>query len=158
MTSPSESQDVASTLCPALTLKQRLLAFSICVFLGVCFDVLSMGKLRGVMHGHAEKYARMYTFGNIVALSGTLFLAGPTRQLRRMCQQKRWIASLVFLVAIVLTLTIAYAGKHMKGRTFVIVLLVVAQWCSLVWYGLTYIPYGPQMAWAVLRSFCCDTR
>mmetsp|Transcript_117025 Transcript_117025/g.294420 ORF Transcript_117025/g.294420 Transcript_117025/m.294420 type:complete len:263 (-) Transcript_117025:50-838(-) len=151
------SQDFASTMCPSMTIKQRLIGFVICLGVGVFLDLCSFGRIAQAMRGRPERFAVMYTIGNITALAGTFFLAGPSRQCKRMMKQKRWVASVVFVSSMVLTMLVVQLHPSFHGRVLLILLLVLAQWCSLFWYGLTFIPGGPQLAWRVVRScFCGD--
>jgi len=148
------AQDFSSTLCPTLTIKQRAIGFATCLAIGFLLDLFSFARLAQVFTGHAERYALIYTAGNLTALSGTFFLAGPSRQLARMTTQHRWMASLAFVVSMVLTLIVASVGYfRMKG--LIILLLVLIQWVALIWYGLSFIPFGRQMARAVIQRICC---
>ncbi len=52
-------------------------------------------------------FAILYTIGNIISLSSTAFLVGPVKQLKNMFAQKRIIATIVFLSAMILTLVVA---------------------------------------------------
>lgn len=61
-----------------------------------------------------------------------MFLMGPCKQLRSMMQSGRWIASLVYVTAIVLTLVVAFTVNGALGVVLVIVLLV-AQLLAFVW-------------------------
>eukprot|EP00913_Durusdinium_trenchii_P010260 g9621.t1 len=97
-------------------------------------------------------FAELYTLGNLLALVGTLFLAGPRRQLRRMGREKRWIASLCFVVSMVLTLLVALSPGKWHGRTLILLLLVLVQWAALIWYTLSYIPFGQRTALGALRA------
>ena len=53
----------------------------------------------------------------------TFFLAGPARQCRRMGKEKRWVASLVFVGSLVLTILIALSDFH--GRALLVLILVI---------------------------------
>ncbi|MCP9260974.1 hypothetical protein DINM_004142 [Dirofilaria immitis] len=46
----------------------------------------------------------MVSLGSILSLCGTCFLMGPLRQLQKMFQQRRFLASLMYLLSITLTL------------------------------------------------------
>mmetsp|Transcript_42283 Transcript_42283/g.131551 ORF Transcript_42283/g.131551 Transcript_42283/m.131551 type:complete len:80 (-) Transcript_42283:91-330(-) len=68
-----------------------------------------------------------------------------------MRKEKRWLASLVFLSSMVLTIVVAEASGRFHGRTLLLLLLVLLQWCAVVWYSLSFVPFGRQMACAGLR-------
>eukprot|EP01119_Soliformovum_irregulare_P012079 TRINITY_DN3113_c0_g1_i9.p1 TRINITY_DN3113_c0_g1~~TRINITY_DN3113_c0_g1_i9.p1 ORF type:complete len:104 (-),score=5.22 TRINITY_DN3113_c0_g1_i9:218-529(-) len=68
----------------------------------------------------------------------TMFLVGPVRQIKMMCNPTRLIATIIFLLAIAFTLVAAlvlHAG-------LLVLVAVVIQFCALIWYGLSYIPFG----------------
>lgn len=52
-------------------------------------------------------FAILYTIGNIVSLSSTAFLVGPVKQCKNMFAEKRAIATVVFLTAMIATLVVA---------------------------------------------------
>jgi hypothetical protein len=58
-------------------------------------------------------FAILYTIGNIVSLSSTAFLVGPVKQLKNMFAQKRIIATIVFLSAMILTLVVAIVVRRL---------------------------------------------
>ena len=58
---------------------------------------------------------------------------------------------MIFIVAMLCTL-VAVEAPRFHGRALLILTLVVAQWISLVWYTLSYIPYGQKMAWRLLTK------
>ena len=118
--------------------KERLIGFILCFLLGLIFQIMSMGSLVGVLLGRANKFAFLYTCGNIVSIFGTFFLVGPQRQFKNMSDPHRRNSSLIFLGSIVLTLISVYMF-HSKLLT---ILCVIAQFCSYIWYIMSYIPYG----------------
>ena len=92
-------------------------------------------------HAHAPRgFAILYSVGNLIALIGTFFLAGPMRlqrsaecrtqvpefslrdgkcrQLRRMGREHRWVVSLCFLVSMVLTLVVARLSLFWLGEAW----------------------------------------
>lgn len=64
----------------------------------------------------------------------TMFLMGPCKQMRSMMQSGRWIASLVYVTAIVLTLVVAFTLSGVAGVALVLV-LIVAQLLAFVWWA-----------------------
>ena len=55
---------------PTLTLKERLIGFSICFILGLVIQFFSVGSLMGIMLGKISKFAFLYTLGNLISLTG----------------------------------------------------------------------------------------
>jgi len=86
-------------------------------------------------------FAVPYTLGNILALCSTGFLVGPMRQLKMMLKPTRLIATIVYVAALVLTLVAAFV----IGSSLLVLLAVIIQFCALVWYCLSYIPFARQM-------------
>ena len=64
--------------------------------------------------------------------------AGPMRQLKKMFEKTRIVAALMFLLFMVLTLLSAIWLKS----ALLTIAFCLCQYCALVWYGLSYIPYG----------------
>ena len=132
---------------PSLTLKERLIGFAICFGLGMLFQFMAMGSIVGVLIGRTNKFAFMYTVGNVVSVFATFFLVGPVRQFKNMIDVQRRNASLAFCGAIVMTLLSLYVF-HSKLLT---VVFVVVQFAAYVWYILSYVPYGRECLMNVIQ-------
>uniref|UniRef100_A0AAQ5ZDA4 Vesicle transport protein n=1 Tax=Amphiprion ocellaris TaxID=80972 RepID=A0AAQ5ZDA4_AMPOC len=91
-------------------------------------------------------FAVLYSVGNICALASTMFLIGPSRQLRTMCAKERALATAIMLVCLVLTLCAALWWKNYG----LALLFCVLQFVAFTWYGLSYIPFARD---AVLKLF-----
>ncbi|XP_054590701.1 SFT2 domain containing 2a isoform X2 [Nothobranchius furzeri] len=107
----------ASSLSWSTRIKGFIACFVVgaaCTVLGVC--VLFLPKIGLTL------FIVFYTFGNICALCSTMFLMGPVKQLKRMCDKTRALATTIMLTCLVLTLCAAF-------------------WVlSFTWYSLSYIP------------------
>ena len=123
---------------PSLTLRQRVIGFAIWVILGFIFSMLSFGVILAIASGKPARFAIPYTLGVIWSLSGSFFLMGPLRQLKRMFAKTRVLITIVFLLAIVMTLISAFAFKN----GWLVLLFVIIQYCAFIWYSLSYIPYA----------------
>ena len=128
------------SIFPSLSLKERLIGFAICFGLGMLFQFMSMGSIIGVLLGRPNKFAFLYTCGNIISIFGTFFLVGPVRQFKNMTNPYRRKASMIFLSAIVLTFISLYI-LHSKILT---VLFVIIQFGAYIYYIMSYIPYGQE--------------
>ena len=126
------------SIFPSLSLKERLIGFAICFGLGMLFQFMSMGSIIGVLLGRPNKFAFLYTCGNIISIFGTFFLVGPVRQFKNMTNPYRRKASMIFLSAIVLTFISLYI-LHSKILT---VLFVIIQFGAYIYYIMSYVPYG----------------
>ncbi|XP_077463567.1 SFT2 domain containing 2a [Stigmatopora argus] len=78
-----------------------------------------------------------YTFGNICTLCSTMFLMGPLKQLKRMCDKSRALATTIMITCLVLTLCAAFWWKNFG----LALLFVILQVLSFTWYSLSYIPF-----------------
>eukprot|EP01138_Halocafeteria_seosinensis_P000259 gb/GECG01000266.1/.p1 GENE.gb/GECG01000266.1/~~gb/GECG01000266.1/.p1 ORF type:complete len:168 (+),score=4.67 gb/GECG01000266.1/:1-504(+) len=85
-----------------LTKRQRLYGFIGCFTVGVFLSVMST-----FFFFQVDKFAILYTLGNLVGLLSTGFLIGPVKQFKNMFKRKRIIATVVFLVMIVVTILVA---------------------------------------------------
>ncbi|MES1913088.1 MAG: hypothetical protein MHM6MM_005317 [Cercozoa sp. M6MM] len=133
----NEEEEQDDFECCSLTYKQRVWGFGICFALGIMMSIISCFFVLNIAD-HPEKFAVPYTFGNILSIAGSMFLMGPMKQLKRMFDKKRVIATVVYLVSLVLTLVVAFTIKN-PG---LVVLCLIVQWIALFWYALSYIPYG----------------
>uniref|UniRef100_A0A061RDE9 Vesicle transport protein n=1 Tax=Tetraselmis sp. GSL018 TaxID=582737 RepID=A0A061RDE9_9CHLO len=88
-----------------------------------------------------RRFGVCYTFGNILCLGSMMFLMGPWNQVKNMFNKGRWIATLLYLGALVGTL---YAAIGLRS-TLLTMLFTILQFCALIWYSLSYIPFGQQL-------------
>ncbi|KAF3834640.1 hypothetical protein F7725_027198 [Dissostichus mawsoni] len=68
---------------------------------------------------------------------GTMFLMGPMRQLKKMCDKTRALATTLMITCLVLTLCAAFWWKNFG----LALLFVILQILSFAWYSLSYIPF-----------------
>jgi len=130
----------------SLSMGTRMKGFGICFGLGVLACVL--GSLSLALNPlNLKLFAGLYTIGNLMAVGSTLFLMGPMKQLTTMFAPTRAAASVVMLVALLLTLCSAFWWK--KG--VLALMFVVIQFLAMTWYAISYIPYARD---AVLK--CCN--
>merc|ERR1719373_134483 len=104
----------------------------------------SFGAVTGVFMGHPGRFACMYTMGNITMMSASFFLSGPRAQCRKITAKDRAKTSFVYLATMALTLVAVFSPPFF-GRAPLIMLCVAVQWLALVWYVLSFIPYGHSM-------------
>lgn len=151
-----QDDDFASTCCPHLGFKQRIFGCACCFFAGQLLQFVACSSLVGVLVGHPGKFARCYSMGNMMMITGSFFLSGPKRQCKKIREKDRAPTFLAFILSMVLTLTVVYISPFF-GRALLILLLVVVQWCAQVWYILSYIPYGHTVGRRVVKKLftCC---
>jgi hypothetical protein len=68
----------------------------------------------------------LYTFGNITAMSGTMFLMGPKRQCQTMWKPVRAAATAVYLITLVATVIVAFTSQ----KALPVLILLVIQFCA----------------------------
>ncbi|XP_025768639.1 vesicle transport protein SFT2A [Puma concolor] len=138
---PAQVLDASS-----LSFNTRLKWFAICFVCGILFSILGTGLLW--LPGGVKLFAVFYTLGNIAALASTCFLMGPMKQLKKMFETTRLLATIIMLLCFILTLCAAL-WWHKKGLAL---LFCILQFLSMTWYSLSYIPYARD---AVIK--CCSS-
>ncbi|XP_043925452.1 vesicle transport protein SFT2A isoform X1 [Protopterus annectens] len=128
----------------SLSFGTRLKWFAICFVSGILCSILGTALL----WINVKLFAVFYTLGNLAALASTCFLMGPVKQLKRMFEPTRLIATIVVILCLILTLCAAlWWGK--KGLA---VLFCILQFLAMTWYSLSYIPFARD---AVMK--CCTS-
>ncbi|KAF9165080.1 hypothetical protein DFQ26_000628 [Actinomortierella ambigua] len=121
--------------CFSLSRTERLYGFAICFIVGFLMSILSTISLATGMIGI---FATFFTLGNVISLLSTAFLIGPMRQVKTMFAPVRMIASIVYIVVMILTLIVAFTLE-----SFILCLILcIVQFLALFWYSASYIPYG----------------
>ncbi|XP_061539768.1 SFT2 domain containing 2a isoform X2 [Phycodurus eques] len=127
-----ETVNEASTLGWGTRVKGFIACFvvgGVCAILGVC--LLFLPRIGLIL------FIVFYTFGNICALCSTMFLLGPMKQLKRMCDKTRALATTIMITCLVLTLCAVFWWKNFGLALFFVILQVL----SFAWYSLSYIPF-----------------
>lgn len=112
--------------------------FVACFATGWIIAACSLFTLPALATGNPAPFAVMYTIGNIIALAATFFLWGPKAQLKAMFKPIRAGATVIYLVTLILTLVLAFTTKS----GILVMLSLAVQFCAMVWYAASYIPYG----------------
>uniref|UniRef100_A0A8C9N2Q7 Vesicle transport protein n=1 Tax=Serinus canaria TaxID=9135 RepID=A0A8C9N2Q7_SERCA len=71
-------------------------------------------------------FAVFYTLGNIASIGSTMFLMGPMKQLKRMFEPTRLIATIVML----------------WRKAGLALLFCILQFFAMAWYSISFIPYA----------------
>jgi len=132
-----------------LSYTQRITGFLCCFLLGWIITFLSLLSIPTIAD-HPEKFAVLYTFGNVLAIASTLFLFGPVAQCKSMFQANRWIATCVYLFAMGLTLYCAFAVQ----KVWPVLLCMLFQVAAMIWYALSYIPFARNMCINACKGCC----
>lgn len=142
----NEEQGLTAQIMDASTLSYstRVKWFIICFGAGIMCSILGTALL--FLPRGPQLFAVFYTLGNIAALSSTCFLMGPLKQLKRMFEPTRLLATCVMLLCFILTLCSVF-WWHKKGLAIIFCIL---QFLAMTWYSISYIPYARD---AVLKCF-----
>ncbi|XP_075410392.1 vesicle transport protein SFT2A isoform X1 [Tenrec ecaudatus] len=82
----------------SLSFSTRLRWFGICFACGVLCSILGVGLLW--LPKGTKLFAVFYTLGNLASLASTCFLMGPMKQLKKMFEKTRLVATILMLVAL----------------------------------------------------------
>ncbi|XP_014197497.4 vesicle transport protein SFT2B isoform X1 [Pan paniscus] len=118
----------------------RIKGFIACFAIGILCSLLGT-VLLWVPRKGLHLFAVFYTFGNIASIGSTIFLMGPVKQLKRMFEPTRLIATIMVLLCFALTLCSAF-WWHNKGLALIFCIL---QSLALTWYSLSFIPFARRM-------------
>ena len=83
-----------------------------------------------------------------------MFLYGPWTQAKRMFAPERFLATCIYFGFIGVTLTLAYYPGDIPMRLLLIVISILCQFLALLWYTLSYIPYGRDLAMGCVKRLC----
>ena len=136
--------------CPDLDYKTRIFGFCITFGIGVLCYMFSLSVFL-----IPYLFGLVFTTGSICSTMATFFLCGPKKQWKNMMKPYRATISLVFLGTIVATVVL---GFILSGNKIVIALLAAAQFCAMVWYALSYIPFGRKFCGTCLKTCCCKDK
>ena len=68
-----------------------------------------------------------------------------------MCKKYRALTSAIFVVAMICTLVVAFVSMNKALQMILVLFFVAVQVVALIWYSLSFIPYGRSMCY----QCCC---
>lgn len=143
---PEEASGAAEgTLMPDLALSTRIQLFVLCQILAVVTNFIAWVALST---GRYNRSVALTTLANLVSILGTTFLMGLRRQCSSMFDPIRRTATLIYLGSLVLTLVAAVSLRS----TGICVLMSCVQYAALLWYSLSFIPYGRTVATSAVKG------
>ena len=147
---------LSCAFCPVLSWQERIGGCLGCMVLGYVLSFGSFFRFRDLLAGNPGPFVVYATVGNIISLSGSFFISGPTAQLKKMFHEKRIVATFLYLASLAITLIVAlvpFAESSAAGfKAFILVVLFICQYIAVGWYCLSYIPFARQMASSVWNS------
>ncbi|XP_073483700.1 vesicle transport protein SFT2A isoform X7 [Aquarana catesbeiana] len=129
----------------SLSFGTRVKWFAVFFTLGIAFSILGSALL-WVPGAGIKLFAVFYTLGNVAALTSTCFLMGPVKQLKKMFEPTRLIATVVMLLCLICTLCAVFWWQK-KGLAF---LFCILQFLAMTWYSISYIPFARD---AIIKCF-----
>ncbi|KAL4444072.1 hypothetical protein ABPG75_011809 [Micractinium tetrahymenae] len=112
---------------------QRMIGFAFCFGFGLLLSFMAPMFLF-----RPTKFASIYAMGSIMSLCSTLFLVGPFKQIKRMFDGKRWVATSLYLGSLVCTLVAAIVFHSV----ILCLLCIIVQFCAFIWYAASYVPFA----------------
>jgi hypothetical protein len=146
-------KEEASALCPSLSYQERVIGCLTCFSLGFLLSIGSTFRLAKLVHGNPGPFAMAYTIGNLLSLGSSMFFVGPHKQVETMFRKKRRGSTICFLAFIMLTLVLCFS-PHIPHRVALVMLSVSCQFAALVWYTLSYVPYGRKIFIGCCKRTC----
>uniref|UniRef100_A0AC35TI91 Vesicle transport protein n=1 Tax=Rhabditophanes sp. KR3021 TaxID=114890 RepID=A0AC35TI91_9BILA len=122
----------------------RVQCFIGCLILSIVASICSASLL---VERKMTGYVVLVSIGSIISICGSFFLSGPKKQLRSMFEAQRIVATIIYLVSIVMALVAALAIKSVP----LALLFIVIQYAAMIWYSISYIPYARNL---VTRALC----
>ncbi len=119
---------------PSLSYETRIKGFIVCFAFGW---VLNLFSTAAMSFGQVNGFVMLYTIGNIASLCSTLFLMGPSYQVKKMCAKERVIATVMYFSLIVVTIIVGLK----TGSTGLVIICVSLQSIAGIWYSLSYFPF-----------------
>jgi len=113
----------------------------------------SFFKFTELLRGNPTPFVMQYSLGNIFAICSTCFLYGPLAQAKSMFASTRYITTLVYFSLVGLTLFVAFSPHPIA---IAIVILLIAQYLALAWYGLSYVPWGRDLVKSCFLPLFCN--
>uniref|UniRef100_A0AAY5K9Q5 Vesicle transport protein n=1 Tax=Esox lucius TaxID=8010 RepID=A0AAY5K9Q5_ESOLU len=117
-----------------LSYSTRVKWFVICFAAGILCSIMATALL--FLPNGTKLFAVFYTLGNLAALSSTCFLMGPLKQLKRMFEPTRLIATLVML----------------WNKKPLAIIFCILQFLAMTWYSISYIPFARDAVMKVFTS------
>ncbi|KAH9577653.1 Vesicle transport protein [Trypanosoma melophagium] len=113
---------------------QGFLLFTVLGFFSSVMGWIALGM------GYYWKYSVLSTLGALMSLASTFIIMGPIAQLHYMFDDYRRTSSILYIGSLFLSLIIAVVYKS----ALLCGLCGLFQYGCLVWYSLSYVPYGQE--------------
>ncbi|KYR00597.1 ethanolamine kinase A [Tieghemostelium lacteum] len=116
---------------------QRITIFLIFIALGVAFIIMSTFFIIT-----PRIFAKFYTAGSIFIIIGLVVLVGVKKHLQNMFSStERFYSSIIYALSVAATL---YSALSLRSTPLTFI-FVITQFLAIIWYSLSYIPFGQTM-------------
>lgn len=154
---PTEGAPPSTAFCPSLSYHERLIGCVTCFLMGFILSLGSTFRLAKLLHGNPAPFAIAYTLGNLLSIGCTTFFVGPSKQVQTMFHSKRRASALVYVSLLFGTLFLCFVHR-VHHRLVLVSISLLVQFLALVWYTLSYVPYGRTIAkHSCKRVFGCSS-
>ncbi|KAL7562896.1 hypothetical protein ACA910_000269 [Epithemia clementina (nom. ined.)] len=144
VSSSNNSDDISSSwCCDELSFRERMLGFGTCLVAGYMLSFGSFFRIGALVLGNPRPLVIHAAFGNLMAWAGSFFLVGPKAQWKRLWEEKRKLATQVYLSSLLLMLAILIFHPWGPEGLYLFILIIL-QNAAMTWYCLSYIPYGQE--------------
>ncbi|CAM9311689.1 unnamed protein product [Ectocarpus sp. 12 AP-2014] len=151
-----EMEEAVCSVCPSLSWRNRLIGYGACLAVGFCLTFGSLFRVAQLLTGNPRPFVLYFSLGSALNICSSFFLTGPWKQIKKMFNPVRVVATSIYLATLSATLFVAlspYANVPFRG--VLLLCLVVAQFLSYVWYTLSYVPFARRFMagfWSGLRG------
>ena len=140
---------------PRLSLKERLIAFAILQGLGILLQLGSLMRLlKAIATNEEERFALVYSAGNVMSILGLTFLVGVQKQIEDLAFSERRLICFTYFGSICFTILIALCYSNPFSKLLVCIGVII-QTIAFWWYAISYIPCGQRIAggcWSCFKS------
>ncbi|EGC33349.1 hypothetical protein DICPUDRAFT_154620 [Dictyostelium purpureum] len=145
--SPAESKTFYQELQESSSLSyfQRLIAFVVFIVIGIFF----LGMSTFVLF-IPRQFAKFYSLGSLSIIIGLIVLVGVKKQIQNiMSSRERMLSTGLYLSSIFATIYFAIILQS----TLLTLFFVILQFITVIWYSLSYIPFGQSMLTSAFSFF-----
>ena len=142
-----QREEEGDLTCPSLSYKQRIMGFAGTLATALLISILSFVVL---FQQNYVMFGVLNTLANLCSLASSLFLAGPKKQIKKMFDKTRIVATIVYLLTMILTFIVALVLKI----PWLVILCVFIQYLAMLWYGISYILYARDLIIRIVTAPC----
>lgn len=125
-----------------LSLKQRMLGAVACYVVSGAIAFFASVLLVTGIRRHVRWYTFFYLLSSIITFASLLFILGQKRLEKRMLNAKRQQSGRIWIGSLALA---ALLAVFFPGLWFFILVLLVVQFISMIWYGSSFVPYARKL-------------